>query len=295
MEGMANKNKILSWMMIGLVKLLFKYPLIWLVLGVLGGGFYAYEVKIARPAQIYKGVPESQGLNAWYRVFRNADFMLGYSDLRGNPLWVAYALSAVDKGAKRYKRPSTFKVDWRSLNQVTHKDYTRSGYDRGHMAPNYAISSLYGRAAQLDSFLMSNISPQSPKLNRKLWQRLEEVGVKHFTQLPGKLWVLTGPVFDEHTQRLSSAWRVEIPDAFYKIYIREIANKPPQTLAFLMPQKVRGNESLNRYVVSIDKIESLTGLNFLSELDDDIEAQVEASSASVGWNLQQVANLRGRY
>jgi len=292
---MTKKSKILGWLVIGFFKLLLKYPWMWLIPCLLGAGFYAYEVKIARPAQIYKGVPSSDGFKSWYRVFRNADFMLGYSDVRGNPLWVSYALAPVEKGAKRYKRPSSFKVDWRSANKVTHKDYTRSGYDRGHMAPNYAISTLYGRQAQLDTFLMSNITPQKPKLNRKLWQRLEEVGVKHFTQLSGKLWVITGPVFDEDVQRLDSAWRVEIPDAFYKIYIRARAEQPPQTLAFLMPQNVRGNESLARYVVSIDKIEALTGLDFFSELDDGIEAKVEARTVSSVWNLQKVANLRGRY
>jgi len=93
------------------------------------------------------------------RVFRNEGFMVGYSEWRGNPLWVTYHLRPISK-MKKLKRPSRFKTDWRSFRRVSHNDYLKSGYDRGHMAPNYAISNVYGREGQLDTFVMSNITPQ---------------------------------------------------------------------------------------------------------------------------------------
>jgi len=295
---MARKKGVIAYLTKNFFKLMYRNPLVMLFLLIVVGGGYAYEVQIARPAQIFKGVPVAEQWQhpfRWFRVFRNAHFMLGYSDVRGNPLWVTYQLKAVDKNATRYKRPSNFKSDWRSLNQVISADYKGSGYDRGHMAPNYAISRLYGKPAQLNSFLMSNITPQKPQLNRKLWQRLEEVGIKYFTQLKGKLWVVTGPVFDADIQRLKNAWNVEIPDAFYKMYILEREDNAPLALAFLMPQNVKGNEPLNRYLVSIDEIEKQTGLDFFSKLPDELEDRLEASITPKAWKLKKVANTKSRY
>ena len=295
---MARKKRVIAYLTTNFFKLMYRNPLMMLFLLIVGGGGYAYEVQIARPAQVFKGVPVAEQWQhpfRWFRVFRNAHFMLGYSDVRGNPLWVTYQLNAVDKNATKHKRPSSFKSDWRSLNQVISADYKGSGYDRGHMAPNYAISRLYGKPAQLNSFLMSNITPQKPKLNQKLWQRLEAVEVKHFTKLNNRVWVLTGPVFSGDVERLKSGSNVEIPDAFYKIYALSKADGKIQMLAFLMPQKVKGNESLSRYVTSVDEVEAQTGLDFFSDLDDALEEVVEAAIDPDAWALKRVANLKSRY
>lgn len=280
-------------------KLIYKYPWATLPLILVWGGWYAYEIQVARPRMAYMGVPaarEWQQPLTWFRVLRNDGFMLGYSDLRGVPLWVSYLLRPVPENAPHYKRPSTFSPDWRGINHVTHNDYQRSGYDRGHMAPNYAISRLYGQEAQVETFLMTNIAPQKTNLNQKLWQRLESVEVDAFAPLFGEVWVVTGPIFSGSIERLSSAWNVEIPDAFYKIYaVPGKDSQAPQMLAFIMPQNVRGNESLMKYTTSVDKIEEATGLDFFAVLPDDVEQRVEAAVNDEPWHLKQVANLPSRY
>ena len=263
----------------------------------LGGAFYGYEAKIARPNATYMGVPQAQhlSLNTFYRVFRNEGFMVGYSDYRGNPLWVTYALTPVPSNTPHYKRPSSFSKDWRNITAIKHEDYTHSGYDRGHMAPNYAISRLYGKEAQLDTFEMTNITPQKPNLNRKLWQRLEEAEVSEFTKYFDKVWVFTGPIFDSKIERLTSSKFVEIPDAFYKIYVGVSKDKRPKTLAFIMPQNVRGNESLMRFVTTVDEVEKRTGLDFLTKLDETVESEIEKSKKITPWHLRAVATKPSRY
>src|SRR5690606_25500500 len=134
-----------------------KHPVLLLMLTALGAGGYAYEVKIARPALLFQGAPKARdaaNYETWFRILRNDGFILGYSDLRGNPLWVEYALTPPPENEPILKRPNRFETDWRSINRVNHDSYHRSGYDRGHMAPNYAISRLYGKQGQADSFLM---------------------------------------------------------------------------------------------------------------------------------------------
>ncbi len=248
---------------------------------------------------LYQGEPHAlSAMNpkTWFRTLHNHGFTVGYSDIRGNPLWVEYALSPIDETAPSLPRPSHFDTDGRSINRIKHDSYSKSGYDRGHNAPNYAMSRLYGKQGQADSFLMTNITPQKPKLNRQVWQRLEEVEIKYFAKNFGKVWVITGPIFDADIERLRSSWRVEIPDAFYKIYVTEAtANQSPIALGFVIPQTVTGNESLNQFVTSIDAIETQTGLDFLADLPDSVETPLEASVESQAWNLTAVSDLPSRY
>jgi endonuclease G len=52
-----------------------------------------------------------------------------------------------------------------------HGDYTRSGYDRGHMAPNADFNDT--RENALLTFFIANIWPQTPTVNRVVWLRAE--------------------------------------------------------------------------------------------------------------------------
>jgi len=257
-----------------------------------------YEHGIARPRLVYQGVPQLSDwrrVTSWFRVLRNDSFLVGYSDFRGTPLWVSYRVRPLPKNPPQLKRPNRFSSDWRALHRVDHESYARSGYDRGHLAPNYAISRLYGETAQRETFLMTNIVPQKPKLNQQWWQRLEEVEIDHFAPLFGEVWVMTGPVFDEHFERLATDWDVEIPDAFFKIFIAEPQPGRIYALAFLVPQTVQGKEPLDRYVTSIDHIENLTGLDFFHQLEDQLEDQIEAAIGPAPWRLPQVAKRPPRY
>ncbi len=277
--------------LLALFRFIRRFPLLSLLVLIIVLGGYVYK---SRDNLLYQGEPKAigWGMNTWFRTFRNHGFIVGYSDLRGNPLWVEYALKPVDESVSSLPRPSRFVTDWRAINRIDHNSYTKSGYDRGHNAPNYAISHLYGEAGQSDSFLMTNISPQKPRLNQQFWRRLEEVEIKYFTKLADKVWVITGPVFTGSVERLSSSWRVEIPDAFYKMYITEAKpNQPSKVLAFLVPQTVKGHEPLSQFVTSIDNIEAQTGLDFFSDLDDVIENQLEASVEPQAWDLQAVSQL----
>jgi len=78
----------------------------------------------------YGGIPKSNAT-----IIENTGFTIGYSELRMNPLWVAYRVFHADNPVSS-KRPSKFKVDNRTEAKVSHDDYTHSGYDRGHMAVN---------------------------------------------------------------------------------------------------------------------------------------------------------------
>ena len=225
---------------------------------------------------VFGGFPKTS--SATVLLLKNIAYYSGYCDDRRNPLWVGYRLNAKDSGMK-LKRPSGFKTDMRTRSRISHKDFSKTGYDRGHMAPNSAIALRFGLDAQLETFLLSNIVPQAPELNRKVWQRLEKLEDEYANRLE-TVWVITGPIFDEHIQTIAN--NIEIPDAFYKIIFDDDRGEL-RTLAFLHPQPVTGKEPIESFLTSIDEIEKLTGLDFLWPLTDEIEDRLEALTPAKLW------------
>ncbi|MFP4263739.1 MAG: DNA/RNA non-specific endonuclease [Halomonas sp.] len=258
-------------------------------------GLWHFQERELRDSLVWMGVPEWQqpSVLAFHRVLRNEGFLLGWSDIRVNPLWVGYRVTPVSD-SRIGSRPD-FQADWRTLWPVGTGHYAGSGYDRGHLAPNYAIAAVHGRDAQRDTFYMSNMSPQRPDLNRRLWQRLEEAVMDHFAPRFGELQVITGPVFPERFRDnvFNRVGFVEVPEAFYKILV--VPGERPRALAFLMPQEVRGNEPLDDFLVSIDEIEARTGLDFFPRLPEDDAETLEAGVNPRGWALSEVATRPGRY
>lgn len=234
-------------------------------------------------AIVYGGAPRAAGEPAEaapFRVLTNRGYVVGYSDARKNPLWVAYRMRDLPKLPAPAPRPEKFEVDRRTSARVAPSDYTGSGYDRGHLAPNFAIATHYGDEAQRETFLMSNITPQKHALNAGLWKELE---LKIATSYPARyqeVWVLTGPVFGANPARLNRG--VLVPEAFFLIVIDENEGKL-RTLAFLVPQEAPANADPERYLTSIDEIQRRTGLDFLSELEDAAERQVEQARAKKVW------------
>jgi len=266
-----------------------------LVFVVVASGLWYWQERDVRERLVWMGLPERQATDwlALHRVLRNQGVLLGWSDLRASPLWVGYQLHPVAEGVHIGERPD-FRRDWRTLWPVAPDDYLRSGYDRGHLAPNYAIAANYGRSAQRDTFLMSNITPQRPNLNRRLWQRLEEVVIDDFAPRFGTLQVITGPVFAPGWGALlNRVGYVQVPTMFYKIIV--VPGPQPRALAFLMPQRVQGSEPLDRYLVTIDRIEALTGLDFFPQLPGPVEHALESRVSTQGWALARVADQPPRY
>jgi DNA/RNA endonuclease G (NUC1) len=252
----------------------------WDQLGLWGRDCRAEFTSKDRLDQTYGGYP-SQGLQLFDRVkvLENVGYTVGYSEALRAPLWVVYRVFDVpvlDSG----KRPSGFRIDHRTKAQVAHGDYTHSGYDRGHMAPNYAIATRYGRYAQRETFLMSNIIPQKPNINRHLWKDLEMLVAKRYGQYLNEIWVITGPVYRKPIKRLES--EVAIPSGYYKILIDQNDDEV-RVKAFLVQNDCPPYSRVKSQLVSIDQLEELTHLDFFPELSSETQAALESKPAGRLW------------
>lgn len=212
------------------------------------------------------------------RVLTNLAYTVGYSDTLGNPLWVAYRLRDLAP-LDAAPRPEKFVADPRTVARIEPDVYTRSGYDRGHLAPNFAIATHFGAQAQEETFLMSNITPQKHGLNAGLWKSLEQKIATNYPGRFGEIWVLAGPIFGRDPERLKR--RVAVPEAFFMVIVDESDGRV-RAQAFIFPQEP-GSVQLDGYLATIDEIEARTGLNFFVELPDVAEGALEAHRVARVW------------
>jgi endonuclease G len=163
-------------------------------------------------------------------------------------------------------------------------DYTKSGYDRGHMVPNYAIITRYGEEARRKTFKMSNIAPQTPALNRGVWREIEHRIADLWTARYGEIWVIVGSVSDVGGETISGTG-IDVPSAYYQIIIAQ-EGMNVRALAMLFDRDVAWREWAARNIVSIDELEKLTGLDFNPELPAFIQDPLEAETPSRLWPIR---------
>ncbi len=230
---------------------------------------------------VYMGLPQPE---ARYRLLVNAGYVVGYSETRQDPLWAAYRLFPVPE-PPHLPRPRGFTVDERTAAGVKPTDYraVSDRFDRGHMAPNHAIATRYGREAQVETFLMSNICPQAACLNEGPWEAFEKVVADDYAA-QREVYVITGPVFADAPERLPAG--VEVPAAFYTIVV-DPAGPQPEMLAIIMDQAVEGEHPLSEFVTTVAEVERRTGLDFFRELPAEIELAAESATPAAAWGSEQ--------
>lgn len=215
-----------------------------------------------------------KGANGQYVEYEN--FNLNFNSGLHIPNYVAWELTA-DETHGNIKR-GRFKIDRNVEGCPDPKNYTGSGYDRGHMAP--AADMKFSQKAMDDCFYMTNILPQNHSLNSGAWQGLEDI-CRKWAQRDSAIIIISGPVFNKPASEFLGEERVAVPPSLFKIVLFHKAT-PLSAVAFLIPNE-RMKTSLRKTVVPIDSIETLTGLDFFTALPDSIEQQLE-SEIHINWS-----------
>lgn len=159
-------------------------------------------------------------------------------------------------------------------------DYRGSGYDRGHLAP--AGDMKRSQKVMSESFLLTNMAPQTPSLNRGIWRVLEE-DIRDWVRTRNVLYVMTGPLYlDTDGDGRSDEThigpnKVAVPTHFFKIVVTEQL----ESIAFIFPNDKELSQDLTAYISTINEIEVLSGLDFLRDLDDEIEERIEAQKSEL--------------
>ncbi|MEK7406724.1 MAG: DNA/RNA non-specific endonuclease [Acidobacteriota bacterium] len=189
------------------------------------------------------------------------------------PLWVGYELSKDDLNGPA-DRPSGFRQD-RDLSRpgAKDKDYERSGYSRGHMAP----AEDFDRSVEAirTTFLMSNVVPQLQGVNGGRWAQLESA-VRSIVRQSGRAYVFTGPIFSGQEVETIADGEVGVPTHTYKVVLAVGQGGAKRMYAVIMPNADNVTNPVNSYATTVRNVERRTGLDFFDRLSDDEERSLEA-------------------
>jgi len=225
-------------------------------------------------SQDYKYLPTHTG-----EIIKHKNYILSYSEKFEQAEWVAYELSS-NETVGLIKRDDDFRPDpVVKTGSANLKDYKGSGYDRGHLAP--AADMGFSAAAMSESFYMSNMSPQKPSFNRGIWKNLE-TQVRNWAKVYDKIYVVTGGVLKSGLPFIGEN-RVAVPEKYYKIIFREKGSHA-EMIAFLLAN-MKSEQPLSSFVVSVDEIEKLTGVDFFPQLPDGLENKLEAQRSAQNWDF----------
>lgn len=236
-------------------------------------------VKKSRPTQTtpqpkVAAAPVVEGV-----VLDHKFFKISYNVKRRLANFVSYELTADHLRSKEASREDKFIPDpilkEKHLPFVVSAEYIKSGYDRGHLAPSADFA--WNQEANDMTFVMSNMAPQKPKLNRDAWKRLEDQ-VRRWACGEEKVTVITGPVLKDKLDRLTSG--LEIPEAFFKIIIDE--TPPKKVLSFMYYQDDSGDKLAER-MIPLNKIESATGIAFNREFPVLKDNKVRLPASTNEW------------
>ena len=212
-----------------------------------------------------------------YPVIKHKTLSLQYSKSHKQPIWVAYELLSSHLNGS-ISRLNKFKNDPEiGLDINFDKNYSRSGFDRGHLVP--AADMKWSVISMDESFYYSNVSPQYPSFNRGIWKVLEDK-VREWATLNDRLYINIGPVFGDENHVMGID-RINIPDAFYKV-ILDYTNPDVKAIAFYIPH-IQSNESIDKYAISVDSLEKIIGVDFFSNLPDNQEEIIERELCLKCW------------
>ena len=262
---------------------------------------------VGEDTPLYFGNPSAAGADPMLcenYLMEKSQYTLSYNCSTLNPNWVAWHLCRSDLGDA--DRSDTFRFDpelpqgWYAVRKNDYK-FPAYGFDRGHLCPS--ADRTVTTEANSETFLMTNMVPQSPDNNRIVWVALEKY--EREVVLQGKeAYIFAGPCgkggigdkgyFEEIPVKVKGssgetggpAPAITVPAYTWKIILFldegendfERVTTETQMIAVCVPnQKGCGKTgSWQQYACSVNYIEEITGYDFFDLLPDDLEESLES-------------------
>jgi len=246
----------------------------------------------------YGGIP-----SAGTFIERQA-YIIQFDAEHKTPRWVAYHVkpSYLDTPSRKGQW-GKFRNDPDTTDEATKQDYknqfkTWRNYAKGHLAPyfisggdrdNDGTNAEGGDSddaqAVYEIMYMSNMAPQhhySFNGSGGLWYMLETyVRETLLRKQQNEVWVFDGCIYGQGSyDNIGNG--VEVPPMFYKIVITETTEKP-KILAFLFPHQIKKHGDIQDYLVSVNLIEAMTGLDFFPDLHSTEWEEGERKSTWENW------------
>ncbi len=233
------------------------------------------------------GNPSSAAKSKDNYLMAKPQYALSYNSGKGNSNWVSWHLSAAWMGDA--DRCNCFAPDAalpENLFKALPSHYTGSGFDRGHLCPSADRSA--SAADNEATFLMDNMTPQSPHLNQQTWMRLEDY-CRKLAERGMEMYIIAGGygqggVGSNSDAKTIGNGAINVPAHFWKIIVvlpqgendLQRITKDTRVIAVDMPNVPEVNaRTWNFYQTTVSTIESATGYRFFSNLPPDVQAALK--------------------
>lgn len=190
-------------------------------------------------------------------VLSREQYVLSYNKYKRAPNWVAWKLDLNQMGnsgrSNEFNQDSELELYLSKnpnlgLHAVEHTEYKGSCFDRGHQVPSADRTDT--RENNQATFLMSNMTPQTPHLNRVIWAHLEQY-TRDLVQKQGKkVYVITGPIYDQDFGFIGPKKDIKVPSKGFKVIFILDANQNPeeinpntQNISVIMPNTLKDGSS----------------------------------------------------
>jgi endonuclease G len=209
-------------------------------------------------------------------------YVSAHDDERLVPAWVAWTLTPEHAmGCLPRKNQFAVDPDLPAGHRARPVDYTKSGFDQGHLSPN--ADHAWDADVMRQSFLMSNMSPQRPQLNRLEWEALE-AATRAWTLTMGTLVIIDGPIYDTDPMTIGPD-HVAVPTRFWKVVI---SPEKDQAIAFEMENGTVRKGPLDPYVVSIAQLQHDAGITI------PLPPGIDTDHAAAPWDGEPAAFTRAK-
>jgi endonuclease G len=210
-------------------------------------------------------------------VILHKGYSLVYDEPCEQAKWVAYILTKKETEGIEERGNKFIEDPYVHSGSASSADYTKSGYDRGHLAP--AADMKWSETVMKESFFYSNMSPQTPSFNRGIWKKLEEK-MRDWAIIYDSILIVTGPILNGNLKKIGVN-DVCVPELYYKVVIHFKAEKS-KGIGFIMPNAA-GSKPLSDYAKTIDEVEKLTGVDFFVQFNDLFEEKLESKLCIPCW------------
>lgn len=236
------------------------------------------EIIIARQAYTMSYNPQTLCPNwvAWHLTAEHTDGRFNrkeiYYDNSGEACGIGKVTSDMIHG--------TYIVDMEVPEpRATHDDWypLETNISHGHICP--AGDCKWSQEAMNQSNLLSNICPQNSRLNSGGWNRLEEK-CRQWAVKYGDIYIVAGPLFYGEVIQTIGRNRIAVPDAFFKVIL--CLHDEPKAIGFIYANNAESHK-IGNSVCKVDDVERISGFDFFSELDDEVEDVIEADANITMW------------
>jgi endonuclease G len=216
--------------------------------------------------------------NSHDQIIHHTGYTVSYNLTYHVADWVAYELTA-EETVPVVQRSNHFIPDpLLKSGSASNEDYKGSVYDRGHLAPS--VDMCYSYQTMVESFYLSNITPQAPSFNRGIWEKLEQQ-VRQWAIDDKAVYVVTGTVLTRGLPTIGYD-RITVPAYFYKV-ILYYTETDIKGIGFIIPNE-GSQEPLQHYAFTIDSVEKVTGTDFFYQLPQDQQRIIESTVDLSKWS-----------